>query len=192
MKNKAVFLDRDGTINEEVNYLKSPDEIRILPGVAEALLSLKNSGFLNIIVTNQSGIARGYFTENDLDAIHKTLASLLVFEGKQLIDDILYSPYHPEGVVEKYRTDSRERKPGTGMIDIAAAKHKLDLKESFLVGDSFVDMQCASNAGVRMIMVMTGYGRRDLEKCGKHGLVPDHVAEDLPDAARFITGNKNF
>lgn len=183
---KAVFIDRDGTINEEVNYLSSPDDLRVFPAAREALSKLRKCGFLNIIVTNQSGISRGYLTEDDLALIHRRLSEQLESEGKALIDGIYYSPFHPEGTIKRYKIESNDRKPGTGMIERAASEHNIDLKESFFIGDSLTDMQCAFNAGLRKILVMTGYGNRDLDKCTSMKLEPDFIAKDILDAADFI------
>lgn len=185
---KAIFLDRDGTINEEVNYLKRPEDIRLYPNTIKALRSFKDSGFLNIIITNQSGIARGYFTEDDLGIIHKELTRIIAAEndGKDLIDDIFYSPYHPEGVIEKYKKESDDRKPNTGMIRKAGTKHEIDFKESYLIGDSFTDMLCAENAGLKKILVETGYGSNDIFKCRSENIEIDFVAKDLYDASKFI------
>ncbi len=117
---KAIFLDRDGTINEDVIYLKKTEDIKFFPNTIKALRNFKRSGFLNIIITNQSGIARGYFTEDDLDKIHSEFRKLLKDNDSELIDDIFYSPYHEEGIIEKYKRESEDRKPGTGMIRRAA------------------------------------------------------------------------
>lgn len=184
---RAIFLDRDGTINEEVNYLKRPEDISLYPNTLKALRNFKDSGFLNIIITNQSGIARGYFTEEDLNNIHSELKKLLTDkEGTDLIDDIYYSPYHEDGIVEKYRQRSDDRKPNTGMIRKAETKHNIDLKESYFIGDSFTDMLCAENAGLKKILVETGYGKKDILKCRTEKIGIDYVAKDLYDASEFI------
>jgi len=183
---KAVFLDRDGTINKEVNYLTEIHQLEIIPGIPEALSLLKSSGFLNIIITNQSAVARGYITTEKLEELHNEIRSRLTMNGKSLIDDILYSPYHIEGIIEKYKTESFFRKPNTGMILKAALRHSLNLSESFLVGDSYSDMMCAKNAGLRKILVLTGYGEETKQKCAENNISVDYVAKDLTDAAQFI------
>ena len=184
--NKAIFLDRDGTINEEISYLKSPEEIKIFPNTLQALRKFKDLGFLNIIITNQSGIARGYFTEQDLQKIHVRLNELLKDNQDNLIDGIFYSPFHKEGIIEKYKRDSEDRKPETGMIRKAKQKHDIDLNESYFIGDSFTDMLCAKNAGLKKILVKTGYGENDLEKCSKENIEIDYYAKDLFDASEYI------
>ncbi|MEO6694089.1 MAG: HAD family hydrolase [Ignavibacteria bacterium] len=188
---KAIFLDRDGTINQEINYLTKKEDIVFYPNTIKALQIFKNSGFLNIIITNQSGIARGFLTENDLNTIHKEFRKLLTANNQELIDDIFYSPFHIDGIIEHYKTDSADRKPGTGMIHKAKAKYNIELQESFLVGDSLSDMQCAVNAGVKNILVETGYGKRDLENCKMENLKIDYFAKDLYDAACYVSKIKN-
>lgn len=185
---KAVFLDRDGTINEEVNYLKNSGELKLYPNTLPALQTLKSLGFLNIIITNQSGIARGYFSEEDLNEIHVDLKKLLTNDktGFTLIDDIYYSPYHPDGIIEKYKRHSEDRKPDTGMIRKAVEKFDVNIGESYFIGDSFADMQCAENAGLAKIMVKTGYGAEDSVKCAEAGISIEYLARDLYDASQHI------
>lgn len=190
--NKAVFLDRDGTINEDVNYLTSKEELIIFPWAKDALVKLKALGFLNIVITNQSGIARGYFTEEILREIHDEMDSILNKDGKPLIDEYYFSPYHIDGVVPEFTGESEDRKPGTGMIEKAVKKYDIDLKESFLVGDSLVDMKAAENAGLRKILVKTGYGTKTCDECINNGITIDYFAEDLKDASNYIEKLVNF
>lgn len=184
--NKAVFLDRDGTINEEVNYLANKEDIKLIPGAREALKTFKKLGFLNIIITNQSGIARGFIKPDDLEEIHNELNSMLRIENVNLIDDIFFCPYHVEGILEQYRRESEDRKPNTGMIVKAKKKYNIDLSKSFLIGDSFTDMKCAVNGNIKKILVKTGYGKEALELCRKEGIELEYVASDILDAAVFI------
>lgn len=186
---KAIFLDRDGTINTEVNYLDSKEKIQILPGTITALKKFKDLGFLNIIITNQSGIARGILTEEELQNIHDEFRVLLKNDGTHLIDDIFYSPYHIDGIIDGYNIDSDDRKPNTGMILKASSKYNIELPESYFIGDSFTDMKCAANAGLRKILVKTGYGKDDYKKCIDAKIDPDFFAEDLLDASVFIEKN---
>lgn len=188
--NKAVFLDRDGTINEEVDYLKSPDELRVFPYAVEALQILKKEGFQNIIITNQSGVARGFFTEEDLKLIHEKLLSITNKDTK-LIDGIYYSPFHSEGTVEKYKVESDLRKPRIGMILKAREEHSIDLNSSFFIGDTFTDMKTAQNAGLKKILVLTGYGAEELQKCLDADLQIDFIAKDLLDATNHIKNLPN-
>lgn len=188
--NKAVFIDRDGTINEEVDYLKSADELNVYPYANEALQILKNKGFLNIIITNQSGVARGFFTEEDLKLIHEKLLGITNKENL-LIDDIYYSPFHSEGTIEKYKIESDMRKPRIGMILKARKEHSIDLNSSFFIGDTHTDMKTAQNAGLKKILVLTGYGAGDLQKCLDENLHIDFIAQDLLDASNYINNLPN-
>ncbi|HMS63656.1 MAG TPA: HAD family hydrolase [Ignavibacteria bacterium] len=185
--NKAIFLDRDGTINEEVNYLINTEDIRIIPNTVNALRNFKNSGYLNIVITNQSGIARGFLTEEDLDKIHTCIRKILRENGNELIDDIFYSPYLSDGIIEKYKKESPDRKPGTGLILKAAAKFNIDLQESYFIGDSYTDMKCAENAGLRRVLVKTGYGEDTYKKCKEEKIFIDYIAENLFEASEIIS-----
>lgn len=190
--NKAVFLDRDGTINEDVNYLTSKEELVIFPRAKDALAKLKALGFLNIVITNQSAIARGYLTEETLREIHDEMDSVLTVDGHSLIDDYYYSPHHVDGVIPEFTGESEDRKPGTGMIEKAVKKYDIDLKESFLVGDSLVDMKAAENAGLRKILVKSGSGTKTRDECINDGITIDYYAEDLEDASNYIEKLVNF
>lgn len=184
--NKAVFFDRDGTINKEVNYLTKTEDIEFLPGLIEALEMLKESGFLNIIITNQSAVARGFISIDELESIHNEILNRINKKGKILIDDIFYSPYHIDGIVEKYKVEHRDRKPNIGLIEKAAAKYNINLKNSFFVGDSYTDMKCAFNANLRKVMMMSGYGKRDIKKCLDENIFIESFAYNLTEAASFI------
>lgn len=198
--NKAVFLDRDGTINEDVNYLTSKEDLVIFPRAKDALFKLKTLGFLNIVITNQSGIARGYLTEETLREIHEEMDRVLTADGeglgkrldKRLIDEYYYSPYHIDGVVPEFSKESEDRKPGIGMIEKAIMKYDIDIKESFLIGDSLVDMKSAEKAGIRKILVKSGYGTKTHNECINEGITIDYYAEDLEDASNYIEKLVNF
>lgn len=183
---KAIFLDRDGTINREVNYLNNIDQIEFFPNTIPALQKFKRLGFLNIIITNQSGIARGLFTIKELEDIHTEFRRTLKVNNENLIDDIFYSPFLKDGRIDMYKIDSEDRKPNTGMIHKAKIKHEINLQESYLIGDSLTDMQCASKAGIKKILVGTGYGKSDLKKCKDDNIILEYYAEDLLDASKFI------
>jgi D,D-heptose 1,7-bisphosphate phosphatase len=186
---KAIFLDRDGTVNEEVDYLLDKKDIKLIDGTIEALEIFKNLGFLNIIVTNQSAVARGLLTIQELELINDELLSLLRKDGKKLIDDIFYSPYHIDGIVPEFSVISDDRKPGIGMIEKAKIKYNLNLNDSFLIGDSFADIKCGLNAGLKTILVLTGYGARTLKEYRKENINLFYIAGNLLDAARFISNN---
>ncbi|MCX6159361.1 MAG: HAD family hydrolase [Ignavibacteriota bacterium] len=183
---KAVFLDRDGTINFDVGYLSKVNDISIFEGVVPSLKSLKESGFLNLIITNQSGIARGYFSEKDLLELHDEFKRQLSSDGITLIDDIFYSPFHADGIIEQYTKACSTRKPGIGMIEEAVKKFNVDLSCSYFIGDSLVDMQCAENAGLRKILVKTGYGLKTITECEKMNIKIDYIAERFSDASEYI------
>ena len=189
--NKAVFVDRDGTINVEVDYLNSVEKLELIDKAAEALKLLKDSGYLVIIITNQSGIARGYFSEEDLQVIHDELIKrLVVNDGQRLVDDIYFSPFHTDGIIEKYTKESDCRKPATGMVMKAKEKYNIDLNSSFVIGDSFADMMLAENAGMKSILVKTGYGVKTYEKCIEVKVTPFKYVENIYEAAKIISSLK--
>ncbi|MDP7288001.1 MAG: HAD family hydrolase, partial [Phycisphaerae bacterium] len=151
---KAVFIDRDNTIIDDPGYISDPAAVKLLPGVELAIKSLAQTGFKNIVCTNQSGIARGMLTEEGLDSIHAELRRQLGDKGAHL-DAIYYCPFHPQGTVEKYACESDLRKPKPGMLLKAAADLDLDLSECWMVGDSARDIEAGQRAGCRTIRVRT-------------------------------------
>ena len=165
----AVFLDRDGTIMHEVEYCSDPNDIELFDGVVDALRRLKEAGFKLFVITNQSGIGRGYFAEWEYRAVEGELNRKL---GADLIDATYFCP-------DKPGPDSRRRKPAPEMVLEAKRDHNLDLSHSFFVGDKAIDIDCGRNAGVRTVLVHTGYGHS--EQCA-----PDWTAETLADAAEII------
>jgi D-glycero-D-manno-heptose 1,7-bisphosphate phosphatase len=156
-KHKAVFLDRDGTINEEVQYLSSVADFRFIAGVPEALCRLKEAGFLLVVVTNQSGIGRGYYDEADLASIHAHMHAELAVYGAS-IDACYFCPHHPEHALGDYRRDCACRKPLPGMLEQAADDLDIDLAASFMIGDKLADVEAGINAGCTAMLVHTGYG----------------------------------
>ena len=180
-KNKAVFLDRDGVINKEVHHLHRKEELELLPGVGEAIRRLNNSPYKVIVVTNQSVVARGMCSEDEVEQIHNELEKMLASEGARL-DGIYYCPHHPEGKVEKYSKVCECRKPGTGLLEQVKADFDIDPGRSFLVGDSTSDIKAGNDAGCRTILVGTGYGGSD----GEYNVRADYECKDLSEAADFI------
>ncbi len=166
----AVFFDRDGTLMREVHYCDNPSKVSAIPGAAEALLRLKGRGFFIVIITNQSGIGRGYFTVAQFEAVQ---AELLRQLGDGRVDAAYFCPDAP-GV------ESLRRKPAPGMVLEAAAEHGIDLGQSFFVGDSVADIGCGKNSGVRTVLVATGYGERDA------GCEPDFKAANVVEAVDLI------
>ena len=175
----AVFLDRDGTIAEEVGYLNHASRFRMFPFAGEAIRRLNEAGLAVIVVTNQSGVGRGYFPESLVHAVNELMTQQLAVAGAKL--DAIY--YCPHTSAEKCAC----RKPNTGMLDRAAREHSLDLRRSFVVGDRYGDVELARNAGARSVLVRTGYGEGELAwHAAKWPVQPDFVAEDLAQAAEWI------
>ena len=157
MKRPAVFLDRDGTVNVEVHYLSQPEQIELLPTVSETISLLNSRGIPVVIVTNQAGIARGYFPEHRLIATHDHLRRILA-EKNARIDGIYYCPHHPIAGLGEYRKVCDCRKPMPGMLTRAASDLAIDLAGSLLIGDRESDLQAGANAGCQTALVTTGYG----------------------------------
>ena len=183
---RAVFLDRDGTVSEEVGYLRAIDRFQIYSYSPLAIRTLNQAGLRTFLVTNQSGVARGLFSEDLIREIHTELENKLREEGAHL-DAIYYCPHHPEGSVPTYRLDCDCRKPKTGMIQRAARDFDLDLSSSFVVGDKYLDMELAFRAGARAILVLSGYGQ-DQYRVGRQTWPrqPDYIATNLLAAAEWI------
>ncbi len=180
----AVFLDRDGTLIEERGYLDRLDLIAPFPYTPGALRRLREAGYALVLVTNQAGVARGYFDEAFVRDAHRHLAELLAREDLAL-DGYYYCPHHPDGVVAEYRRACRCRKPGPGMVEQAAADLGLDLARSYVVGDKWLDVELARNAGARGILVRTGYGA-GVEGAVPPGLEPAGIVDTLREAAELI------
>lgn len=158
---RAVFLDRDGTIIRDADYLTQLDEIEILPGVPEALRRLKRAGYLLLVVTNQSAVARGWLTEHNLRRIHRELQSRLA-ERDAEVDGFYYCPHLPDGAVERYSGECECRKPKPGMLLEAAADRDVDLSRSWMIGDSERDVEAGRRAGCRTILLAgTNSGQAD-------------------------------
>jgi D-glycero-D-manno-heptose 1,7-bisphosphate phosphatase len=181
MANAAVFFDRDGTLIEDPGYLNHPDQVNLLDGAAEVLKELKLLGYRAVVVTNQSGVARGIVSEEMLGRIHERLGELLAQKGAAL-DGIYYCPYHPEGVIPKYRQDSDWRKPAPGMLLAAAEEMEIDLTRSWVIGDSSRDVEAGRRAGCRTILLQSASASQ--EETGTDG--PDYVAVNIREAANMI------
>ncbi|HYL86487.1 MAG TPA: HAD family hydrolase [Candidatus Angelobacter sp.] len=175
----AIFLDRDGTVAEEVGYLNHPSRFRMFPFVAGAIQRLKENGYAVVIVTNQSGVGRGYFPESVVQEVNQLMARQLSAEGAS-IDGVYYCPHTSA-------ENCNCRKPKTGMLERAAREHALDLRRSFVVGDRYGDIELAHNAQTRGILVRTGYGEGEFAwHAAKWPVQPDFVAQNLADAAEWI------
>jgi len=190
MKNNiAVFLDRDGTINEEVGYLDSLDKFKIIPSAYEAIRLINESGMKAVVISNQAGVARGFFTEDFVKITHEHLQTALCQEGAY-IDNFYHCPHHPTEGIEPYRQDCNCRKPAPGMLLRAAEDLNIDLTRSYLVGDRFRDMEAAKKAGVKGVLVKTGYGQELLQDDGPDKETaeskPDYIAADILEAVKWI------
>ena len=181
---KVIFLDRDGTLNEEVNYLHRKEDLVLLPGVAEALKAFKDQGYR--LVTNQAGVARGYYTQADGKELHRYMNELLAGQGVK-IDAFYYCPHHPEHGIGKYKVRCHCRKPETGMFEMAEQDFAVDKASSWMIGDKLIDMEAGRNYGVRTVLVGTGYGAGVHEEQKKKGDFPyDLYADDLLEAYNEI------
>jgi D-glycero-D-manno-heptose 1,7-bisphosphate phosphatase len=179
----AVFLDRDGTVIEEVGYLHSVDRISFFPWSIDAIRVLNQAGLLVVIVTNQAGVARGFFDEELVSQTHAAIDQR-VREGGARIDAYYYCPHHPDATVEAYRATCDCRKPKPGMIHRAAAELGIDVTRSFVVGDRWLDVRMGQAAGATSVLVRTGYGLE--EEAQPDGISADMVADNLMDAAAWI------
>ena len=185
-KKPAVFFDRDGTLNRDVGYVTHLDVYELLPRAAAAVRKVNEAGWLAILITNQAGVARGYFSESMIDKVHRKLQDELGGKGARL-DAIYYCPYVPNGDVPAYALDSKMRKPYPGMILKAAEEHGVDLGKSVMLGDKYSDLEAGWRAGCRSGLVLTGYGRGERELRGAQWpRQPDFVAEDAYHAVEII------
>jgi len=181
----AVFFDRDGTLIEDVGYLASPNGLRLIPGAAEAVARLNQRDVLTCVVSNQSGVARGLFTEADLVPIHRRLDAELAARHARL-DRIYYCPHHPTEGSPPYNVICDCRKPAVGMLERAARELGVALDRSFVVGDKTIDVQTGIAAGARAILVLTGYGAASFDECRAEGITPAYVAPTVVEAVTFI------
>ncbi len=181
MKNRAVFLDRDGTINVEKGYVHRIEDFELIPGVPHAIRLLREAGFLVIVVTNQSGVARGYYPLDAVRSLHRHMDEELAKSGVA-VDAYYVCPHYPEGVEEEYSKVCHCRKPLPGMLMEAAKDFSIDLASSYMIGDRLSDVEAGLRAGCRPVFVITGHGRDDL------AMVPPDVPRycSLADAVRDI------
>lgn len=184
---KVVFLDRDGTLNEEVRYLYRKEDLRFLPGVPEALKQLRDAGYKLVVVTNQAGVARGYYKEADVEALHRYMNRLLSEQGAS-IDAFFYCPHHPEHGIGAYKKACHCRKPETGLFERAQCLFDVDKAASWMIGDKLIDAEAGRRYGVSTVLVGTGYGPAEKERADG---VPedrpyDFYAETMKEAAEII------
>jgi D-glycero-D-manno-heptose 1,7-bisphosphate phosphatase len=188
-KNKAVFLDRDGVINEEVGYLVSLDKLKIIPSAYKAIKLINESGMKAVVISNQAGVAKGLFTEEFVRETNDRLQTILSKQGAY-INKFYYCPHHPTEGTEPYRQICDCRKPAPGMLLRAAQELNIDLKKSYFVGDRYRDMEAAKKAEVKGILVKTGYGSELLQDDGLDKATaeskPDFIAADILEAVKWI------
>jgi len=183
---RAVFIDRDGTINDDrKGYVSDPKDFYLFPFASEAIRLLNSLGLKTIVVTNQSGIARGYFKEMELEIVHQYMKDELA-KGGASIDLILYSPYYPEGIVEPYNVEHISRKPSPGMFFDALKKYPIKANQSYMIGDTPADIEFGKNVGLTTILVKSGWGWKTWENKDEMKVMPDYVVENLLSAARLI------
>ena len=184
--NRAVFFDRDGTVNVEVGYLSDLEQLKLIPGAGSAIRRLNEAGLTVVLVTNQSGVARGYFTEDFVRETHLLLASMLTHDGARF-DGIYYCPHHPRSGNSPYLRECDCRKPGTGMLNQAARELDIDLARSFVVGDKWSDVELGQRAGAVSILVESGFTHDDPGNA-RHGHVrePAYRAISIVDAVDWI------
>lgn len=187
MSRPAVFFDRDGTLCEEVGYINHPDRLKLMPGAGSAVRKVRQAGFAAVVVTNQAGVARGYFPLHVVEATHRRLREFLAAEGTEL-DGIFVCLHHPDLGGPGFQAACDCRKPAPGLIFQAARELDLDLQRSFIAGDSFRDIGAGQNAGLAgKVLLRTGYGRGELLWRGTHHTVwPDFIADDLAQAVAWM------
>lgn len=180
-KKPAVFLDRDGVLTKEKGYITEVTQMELFPYAAECVHGLKEKGFWVIVVTNQSGVARGLFTEGELRKMNRFLLD------KTGIDAVYYCPHHPQGIVKRYASECRCRKPETGMLDKACKEFPIDMKASYMVGDRASDILVGEKAGLKTILLESGYGTARMEM----EVTPDYICNDLRDVLKILSCRMN-
>lgn len=184
----AVFLDRDGTLNQEVGYIRDVEKLQLIPGAAQAVRALNDAGILAILVSNQSGPARGYYDEDHVKALHQRLVKLLDQEAEARLDALYYCPHLPNGIVEAYTRQCSCRKPETALIQEACKRFPhIELSRSYVIGDKATDIELAHNVPCHGILLKTGYGDRVLE--GTYQTIPEQpfrVCKDIQEAVSSI------
>jgi D-glycero-D-manno-heptose 1,7-bisphosphate phosphatase len=188
MLRPAIFFDRDGTLNEEVGYAGRAEQFHLLPMAPAAVRRVNEAGWAAVVITNQAGVARGFYSEADVAALHRLMGERLGAGGAHL-DGIYYCPHHPRGSVAGYSGPCSCRKPEPGMLRQAERELGLDIEASWVIGDRLHDIACAHTVGARGVLVRTGFGERALAGTIEdvvHDVVPDHVAADVAAAVEWI------
>jgi histidinol-phosphate phosphatase family protein len=185
MRRPAVFLDRDGTMIREVQFLRRPEDLVWLPATIEAIRLLNRAGFVVCVTTNQSGVGRGLYTEADLQVLHDLMTSTLEAAGAR-VDAWFYCPHHPDATVTALRQVCECRKPRPGMIRRAAERFPLDLDRSFVIGDRLTDVGLAASVGARGVLVRTGYGEHTIAEQAGAASGAALIAADLMEATAWL------
>ena len=186
MKRPAVFIDRDGTVNEQMGYINHISRFVMLPGAAEAIRLLNMHQYLAIIVSNQSGVARGYYPIGLVDEVHAHMRALMEKEGA-FVDGIFFCPHYKRGGVPEYSIECDCRKPRTGLIEKARKAFEIDMDNSYVIGDRYSDIELALRSDIKGILVTTGYGQGDIDHVfPRLSFKPTHIARDLLHAVRWI------
>jgi D-glycero-D-manno-heptose 1,7-bisphosphate phosphatase len=186
MGKRAVFMDRDGTINEEMGYVNHIERFMLIPRAGQAIRLLNQHEIKAVVVTNQSGVAKGYFSESMVHLVHQKMQELLRKEGAYL-DGIYYCPHHPDVGEPPYRQRCRCRKPQTGLVEAAVRELDIDLSQSYMIGDRGVDIEFGHLIGAKGILVLTGYGKGEWEYHREQWKAkPDYVAQDIYEAVQWI------
>ena len=192
MKRPAVFLDRDGTLNEQMGYINHVRRFVLLANAAEAVRLFNRHGYLTLVVSNQAGVAKGYFPEELVHEVHDRMKGLLAEQGAR-IDGIFFCPHHPHAEVMDYRVACDCRKPRTGLLKRALEVFDVDMEHSFVIGDRCSDLEFAHRSNLPGILVRTGYGLGEIDYVlPKNPYGPVHIADDLLDAARWILARGRF
>ena len=185
---RAVFLDRDGTINVEKNYIKDPSDIELIPGSSEAISLFNRAGYMVFGISTQSGVARGYFSVDDVIAVNRRVIELAAVGGGE-IKEILFCPHHLDGTVIEYSIKCECRKPGTGMIRNATEKYSLKFTDIIVIGDKACDIGVGKNINAKTVLVSTGFGSEEYKILqSTRDMAPDLFAKDLLDAAKKLLG----
>lgn len=180
---KAIFIDKDGTLIQDVPYNVDPEKIVLEQYAGMALQLFQEQGYMLVVITNQSGVARGYFKEEQLEGVQKKINALLR-DYNVLLDGFFYCPHHPEGTISPYAINCNCRKPGPGMLQTAAEQLGVDLTQSWMIGDILHDVEAGNQAGCRSLLINNGH---ETEWIINPQRTPTYIASDLLDAAQFIT-----
>ena len=190
---RVIFLDRDGTLNEEVHYLHKKEDLQLIDGVPEALRRFRENGYRLVVVTNQAGVARGYYQEEDVKLLHEYMNEILR-PLRAEIDCFFYCPHHPEHGIGAYKKNCSCRKPDIGMFEQAEQYFQVDKAHSWMIGDKLIDVEAGKRFGVRTVLVGTGYGAKvhqELTGQERRKLPYDVYAKTLADAASAILEGKD-